>query len=264
MPSKDAHCWTPSDVGLCRGLIATDLDAAWRLWHRCAGGARRPSTVVEASLWAAGWAVGDADQAVARLWRRHRQAAALCTLEGDQQALRYLAKVSALIDEHTAARLQTWRDSVHTRAGAASWVKHRCQQTCDHRLQLDWTSGAALRPGEAPSHPAAWEALPLSPEASQTNTAEELATRWNAGLYRYPRKQPVPPQLSAIAPDEVLEELAPLWYHRTRCAGPVRALLCALTSLGIIWPDPDHLQCGPFSLWPDPGGRSLCCPGASI
>ena len=111
------------------------------------------------------------------------------------------------IDEHTAARLQTWRDSVHTRAGAASWVKHRCQQTCDHRLHLDWASGAALHPGEAPSHPAAWEALPLSPEISQTNTAEELATRWNAGLYRYPRKQPVAPQLSAIASDEVCPAL---------------------------------------------------------
>jgi hypothetical protein len=63
---------------------------------------------------------GAEGRAVARHWRRHCQAAALCTQHGDDCALHLLASISAHIGEESAARLRAWHDSMLTRSGAST------------------------------------------------------------------------------------------------------------------------------------------------
>ena len=59
-----------------RGLMDTDIDAAWKFWHLLAGGSAFPSRILRQCPWSSGWGSGSKSERVARLWRGHRQARA--------------------------------------------------------------------------------------------------------------------------------------------------------------------------------------------
>ena len=143
--------------------------------------------VVCASPWVVGWAVGVADPLVTRLWRRHRQAAALCTQQGDDIASRHIDAISFHIDAQSTSRLSDWRARVRTRSGASAWLKFRCHQASNACLPVNWGADISSPIATRPIVGSSWAALPLSPNDMQCITATEFTTRWNAGLRRHPR-----------------------------------------------------------------------------
>ena len=68
-PEPGCDLWDPAAVDVFRGMVISDLDGAWRLWHTLAGGASAPSRISMHGPWAAGWAVGAETTELAVLWR---------------------------------------------------------------------------------------------------------------------------------------------------------------------------------------------------
>ena len=182
-PVPGYDLWDPAAVDVFRGLISSDLNEAWRLWHSLAGGAPAPSRISPHGPWTAGWAVGADSAELAVLWRRCRQALAMGTSWGDDRAEALLSQISGLIDRNTAARREVWRADMQDRAHAAKWVKNRTTADCDIQHTMDWVAS------DEGSVDASLSAIKCSAEEVQEATSIELAGRWNAGIYRYDRKQ---------------------------------------------------------------------------
>ena len=108
-PEPGCDLWDPAAVDVFRGMVISDLDGAWRLWHTLAGGAAAPSRISMHGPWAAGWAVGADTTELAVLWRRCRQALAMGTSWGDDRAEALLAQISEFIDRNIAARRNMWK-----------------------------------------------------------------------------------------------------------------------------------------------------------
>ena len=184
--------WDPAAVDFFRSLISSDYQGAWRLWHTLAGGASSPSKIASHGPWTAGWAVGADSSELAVLWRRCRQALALRTQWGDDRAEALLVQISELIDRNTATRRDSWRADMQDRSKAARWVKHRATPESDLQLSAEW------EPSEDGGAMVSLGAVPVSAEDVQEATANELAGRWNAGIYKYDRGQ-ANVQLSKLA-----------------------------------------------------------------
>ena len=73
--------------------------------------------------------------------------------------------ISTIIDDASAIRLLSWKERVRTRRGAASWVKQRCAELID----------AALSPVQA---------VAFNANEIARGLAEDLAMRWNTGVFR--------------------------------------------------------------------------------
>ena len=158
--------WTDQAADEFARLLPIDIDAAWAQWLVASGG---PQSSIQSSEPHGGFSVGQDHIKLRSLFRRYRQLSAKCTAHTDDIAADVLSAISAIIDFEGEQRLRRWRAAVSSRKGAARWIRNRMA----HRTE------AALPPLSSALFTANQIAHQL---------ADELARRWNAGVFIFPRE----------------------------------------------------------------------------
>ena len=116
--------WSTEQWDLFRNALSDDagVDHAWELWRQYVGCG---TSVFQAAPLNGAWSCGARGAELDKLFKIRRKQ----LYRGDHAAAAHtLDLISTIIDDGREGRLQSWRDAVRTRCGAARWVKAKMSQ----------------------------------------------------------------------------------------------------------------------------------------
>ena len=165
-PPENMGAWAAESIGSFNDAIQNGtIDDAWSIWLAAAG-ASVPH-VQRSQPWG-GFNCGESAQRVSSLFKRRRQLLARANAADDARAEALLDEISHIINDASTQRLATWKQRVFSRGGAAKWIKDKLAYLADRPLQ---TYSTAVFGANQVAH----------------KLADELATRWNVGVYKFDR-----------------------------------------------------------------------------
>ena len=154
--------WTQEQKNAFDEAVTNDIDQAWSILLDAAGA---PEARFARHASVGGWAAGSRSGELHGLWKTFRRQ--LHDLRHDAANIT-LGIITSLIDDANSLRLQSWRETISTRGGAAAWVTSKVLAM--HELVLP------------PFGSAVYSAADVAAKLGVT-----LAARWNASIYHIHR-----------------------------------------------------------------------------
>ena len=143
-----------------------NLDAAWEVWAHASGSSQ---PYVQSSQPWGGWSYHGNSHTLHGLFKEFRRLTAACTRSADDHAFGILDQISTAVSLANERRLKAWQAATESRSGAARWIRSKM---ADRAI---------------PVLPSFEDAL-FDANQVACKLAHELSTRWNAGVFHFPRE----------------------------------------------------------------------------